>query len=124
VIDDLKNYRADAFQLIEPGLAYDIFWLLLIVACLVGCATPDYWRPLHEPMLVRGIVETQTPGGRAGLFGYANFATGMIEIKPGLTGYMRECVLLHERKHFSGFSHHDEHTVYAVDCGDGTMAHF
>ena len=32
---DLKNYSADAFQLIEPGLAYDLFWIGLIVACIV-----------------------------------------------------------------------------------------
>ena len=33
--DDLKDFHADAFQLIEPGLAYDLFWIGLIVACIL-----------------------------------------------------------------------------------------
>lgn len=36
MLDDLKNYRVpDAFQLIEASVAYDIFWIGLIVACIV-----------------------------------------------------------------------------------------
>ena len=34
--DDLKNYRAPrTFEFIEPGLAYDLFWIGLIVACIL-----------------------------------------------------------------------------------------
>ena len=33
---DLKNYRApDAFRIIEASVAYDLFWIGLIVACIV-----------------------------------------------------------------------------------------
>ena len=105
------------------------WWLLIattiaILAAIVftaGCASDSYWRYSHEPMLVRGIVETDRPGGRDDLLGNANYATGMIEIKPGLTGYLRDCVISHERHHFEGFTH-DERKGYATDCGDGTMA--
>ena len=33
---DLKNYTApDAFQIMEPSLAFDLFWLAIIVACFI-----------------------------------------------------------------------------------------
>ena len=97
------------------------FVLLFAIMATMGCAEAPYWRPSHEPILVRGIVEMDNPGGREDLLGNANYATGMIEIKPGLTGFLRGCVINHERHHFEGFTH-DERKGYATDCGDGTMA--
>ena len=38
MIDDLRHYRAadlGAFQIVEQSLAYDAFWLTLIVAAIV-----------------------------------------------------------------------------------------
>ena len=33
---DLKNYRApDAFSLVEPSLAFDLFWLTIIALCFI-----------------------------------------------------------------------------------------
>lgn len=100
-----------------------IVFVIAMSVSLQGCASMDYWRKSQEPVLIRGIVEMERPGGRDDLLGNANYATGMIEIKPGLTGALRECVIQHERHHFEGFTH-DERRGFATDCGDGTMVPF
>ena len=107
-------------------------WLLIATACAImaallitaGCATTDtYWRPSHAPVLVLGIVEVDRPCGRHDYDGCANYVSGMIELRSGMSPVLRDCVIRHERKHFAGFTH-DERKGYATDCGDGSMAHF
>ena len=94
---------------------------LLALLFLAGCATNDgYWIKTHDPVPVRGVIETATPGGQAYRTGYARRATGMIEIKPNLRSVFRECVVNHEIKHLAGYSH-DPRVGFAVDCGDGTI---
>lgn len=36
MIDDLRHFRApDAFQFLEPRLAYDLFWVGLIILAII-----------------------------------------------------------------------------------------
>lgn len=86
-----------------------------------GCATNDYWYRTHEPRLVLGVIDVDHPGGIPGAyFGFANFVTGLIEVKRGLSESLRECVIKHERKHFAGYSH-DPRKGFVTDCGDGML---
>ena len=113
-----------------PGTFGSLIPTWLIIACvalffvallvLTGCASDSYWVKVHEPYPVRGVVEIANPGGRADYIGAANYATGYIELRPGLAPILRDCVLSHERKHFAGYTH-IERKGFATDCGDGTM---
>mgnify|MGYP001566351051 CR=1 FL=1 len=104
------------------------WWLVLATAAVIfavvvltaGCAGAPYWSATHAPILLRGVVEVERPGGED-QFGYANYRTGMIELQPGLKPELRDCVLAHERRHFAGYSHEPRERVLAVDCGDGRV---
>ena len=93
-------------------------WLALL---MTGC-TP-YWVRDAEPVPVFAVVEVdlvECGGLLADNLGCAHRSTGLIQIKRGLTQYVRDCIEAHERKHLAGWSH-DVGRPLAIDCGDGRI---
>lgn len=92
----------------------------VLVLFLAGCgAVEPYWVRVYEPVAHTATRYVDAPCNRKDWAGCANRATGIIQIKRGLTEAETWCVLNHEKRHLAGWNHYGTHGLLAYDCGNG-----
>ena len=94
---------------------------LLLLLFLAGCATTGpYWVRVYEPVKLTAIKTVDRPCGRD-WNGCNSRATGVVQLRRGLTATERWCALGHEEKHLAGYDHPGHTHAFALDCGNGEM---
>ena len=94
-------------------------YTLVAALLLSGCASAPYWTRVYEPVLLTDIRIVDKPCGRTDWAGCNSRATGVIQIKRGLSQVEAWCVLEHEKRHLAGWNHYGTHGLLAYDCGNG-----